>query len=431
MDSIFRGEPIYKEDFINKISELKEITASDLLLEPLKPEIVIEAVHTLANEINQEEIVLLLAMQGIPKWASKEFVKVTVESLNKDTLSRKIFIELGENPFVWKRVNDGIEEKEQPLGVIVHIGAGNTLGLSAFSVIEGLLSGNINILKLPENERGISARILIRLVEIEPLLKPYIYVLDVSSKNKQVINQLIQVANGVVVWGSDVAISGIRQLAPPSLPIIEWGQKLSFAYFTKQENDENDLQGLARDICLTDQLYCSSPQCVFYETSNPKELDDFTNRLARYLEAAVCEFPSNERSVDVQAQITLTHELIRMEAILKEKKLITDEQKQYSVMVDYHPELKPSPLYRNIWAMPIKREELFRMLRAHRGYLQTVGLSCNKEDLEELSKIFYAAGINRITPCGSMSNHYVGEAHDGSYPLRRYVRKVNRRSIEI
>lgn len=428
MDNIFRGEPILKEDFINKLCNLKQIIEKDLLLEPLIPEIVIEAAHILASEIDKEEVIQNLITLGLPKWVSEEYVNVTINSLNKNELLKKLKAELGENPFEWTQVSTDIEEKLYPLGVLMHIGAGNALGLSAFSVIEGLLSGNINILKLPENEAGLSVKILLRLIEIEPRLKPYIYVLDVSSKNQEVISKLIEISNAVTVWGSDEAIKAIRHLAPPSLPIIEWGHRLSFAYFTENSAIETDLKGLALDICLTDQLYCSSPQCVFYETNNPKNLDNFAYKLAEHIEHTSAQYPSLVRPIDVQAQITLTQELIKLEEILGEKRLITNEKKHYGVMIDYNAELKSSPLFRNIWVMPIKRENLLNLLRVHKGHLQTVGLSCNEAEFGELSNILYAAGVNRIMPCGYMSVNYSGEPHDGVFALRRYVRTVNRRS---
>lgn len=427
MDNIFRGESISKDDFINKLCELRQGIEADLLLKPLMSDVVIEAAHRLSKEINQQEVVEQLVALGVPKWASEEYVRVTIDSLDRNALLKKLHTELGENPFVWKIVDEGIEERNYPLGVIMHIGAGNALGLSAFSVIEGLLTGNINILKLPENEAGLSSKLLIRLIQIEPRLKPYIYVLDVSSKNSEIISQLIEVANAVVVWGSDETIRAIRQLAPPSLPIIEWGHRLSFAYFTKSENDEKDLQGLARDICLTDQLYCSSPQCVFYETDNREELNKFAYRLSKHIEHVAVQCPAAVRPLEVQAQITLTHERVKMEEILEEKKLIADAKKQYGIMIDYNAELKASPLFRNIWVMPINREKLLGMLRTHKGYLQTVGLSCKNEELDELSNIFYKAGICRVTTCGYMSVNYTGEPHDGIYALGRYVRRVNRR----
>lgn len=430
MDNIYRGEPVLKEDFISRISELEQRIREDLLLEPLLPQVVIEAAHTLAEEINQQAVAAELVAMEVPKWAAEEYVRVTVESLHREELIKKVRTELGEAPFVWKQAVYGIEEKKQPLGAIMHIGAGNTLGLSAFSVIEGLLTGNINILKLPENEGGLSSRLLMRLVQIEPRLKPYVYVIDVSSKDTEVISQLIMVANAVVVWGSDEAIGAIRQLAPPSLPVIEWGHRLSFAYFTAGEDDEVALHGLARDICLTDQLYCSSPQCVFYETDNTEELDAFAYKLAKHVETVSGQYPPAARSINIQGQITWVHELVRMDEILREKKLITDEKKQYGVMIDYNAKLKASPLFRNIWVMPVKREELLGLLRANKGYLQTVGLCCSDKDIDALSAIFYAAGVNRIIACGNMSTNYTGEPHDGSYALGRYIRTVNRRYLK-
>jgi len=159
MDNIYRGEPISKNDFIDRISKVKKKIEEDLLLPQLMPEIVIEAAHILAREIDQKEIVHQLVTQGIQKWATEEYVSVTVKSMDKKELYKKLHAELGEEPFGWKEVGDGVEEKNHPLGVLLHIGAGNALGLSAFSVIEGLITGNINILKLPEKEGGISSRI--------------------------------------------------------------------------------------------------------------------------------------------------------------------------------------------------------------------------------------------------------------------------------
>ncbi|TCT12882.1 acyl-CoA reductase LuxC [Natranaerovirga pectinivora] len=425
--NIYRGELISKKGFINKLEEIEGQFKKDLINNPITPEIVIEAAHKLANEINKEEIIDELIELGLPRWSSEAFVNASIKTLNKKELNKKVEVELGEKSFHWTVVNDDTEEKNYPLGILVHIGAANVLGLSAFSVLEGLLTKNINILKLPEQESGLSVKLLLKLIEIEPRLKPFIYVLDVSSKEKEVISKLIKVADAVVVWGSDDAISGIRLLAPPNLPIIEWGHRLSFAYFTNHDNNEEDLEGLAKDICLTDQLYCSSPQCILYEGKDKNQLIQFGKRLSKHIERISSKHPNHNIPIQGQGQITWLQELVKMEEILNQKQLITNEEKSYSIMIDYKAELKSSPLYRNIWLMPVKRENLFEILRAKKGYLQTVGLSCSETEFEELSKIFYSAGVNRITTCGNMSNSYSGEPHDGSYTLNRYVRKVNKK----
>ena len=263
--------------------------------------------------------------------------------------------------------------------------------------------------------------------EVLSIKREEIEVHATSSGNKEVIEKLIEICNAVVVWGSDIAIKGLRQLVPPSMPLIEWGHRLSFAYFTRSGNLKKALEGLARDTCLTDQLYCTAPQCVFYEASSREELDSFAYSLSKHLEQACLQYPSTERPFEVQAQITWSHELVQTEEILGEKKLITDKDRHFGVMMDYKPGLRSSPLFRNVWVMPIERQGLFEILSAHKGYLQTVGISCKGEELDELSDILYSAGVVRVTSCGYMSESYVGEPHDGIYSLTRYVRRVSRR----
>jgi len=428
MDSMYRGNLLTKDEFILKLPELRKTIETDLMNKPLKQDVIINALSKLANSINQEELIQTLTLLGLPKWSIEEYLKVSINSLKKEELENKLLRELGVNPFKWQSVNNQIEEKKQPLGVVMHIGAGNALGLAAFSVMEGLLTGNINILKLPEYEGGVSLIILAKLIEIEPKLKPYIYVINVSSKNELIINELIKLVDALVVWGGDDAIQALRQLTPPTIKIIEWGHRLSFSYFTKSKNEDKDLIELAKDIVLTDQLYCSSPQCVFYETDNFSELDDFAQRLSKEISNVSLLYPSSIRPMEVESQITWIHELIKMEEILNEKKLFTNKARDHSVMVDYVPKLKTSPLFRNIWVMPIKRNEIINLLRDEKGHLQTVGLSCEKEELNELSDIFYSSGVNRVMACGLMSSNYSGEPHDGEYALLRYVRIVNRRS---
>ena len=428
MDSMYRGNLLTKDEFILKLPGLKQVIENDLTNESLDQEIIINAFSKLATSINQEKLMKTLIALGLPKWSIEDYLKVSITSLRKEELIQKLQRELGANPFEWKKVSEQIEEKKQPLGVVMHIGAGNALGLAAFSVMEGLLTGNINILKLPEYEGGVSLEILTKLIEIEPKLKPYIYVVNVSSQNEEIIAELIKLVDALVVWGGDSAIQALRQLTPPTIPIIEWGHRLSFSYFTKNKNEDKDLNGLAKDIVLTDQLYCSSPQCVFYETSDHDELDNFAKRLSKEIDKVSKEYPSSIRPMEVESQITWTHELIKMEEILKEKKLYTNKLRTHSVMVDYSPKLITSPLFRNIWAMPIKREEIIKLLRREKGHLQTVGLSCDELDYEELSSIFYSAGVNRIMALGLMSSNYSGEPHDGEYALLRYVRIVNRRT---
>ena len=60
-----------------------------------------------------------------------------------------------------------------------------------------------------------------------------------------------------------------------------------------------------------------------------------------------------------------------------------------------------------------------------KGRLQTAGLVCAPEKRQALTSLLARAGLTQITRAGNMSASFPGEAHDGEYPLRRYLRVVD------
>lgn len=115
---------------------------------------------------------------------------------------------------------------------------------------------------------------------------------------------------------------------------------MSFAYFTAHDESEKDITGLANEICISDQQYCNSPQCVFYETEDKQALEDFGEALLQALIVANEQYPPKELDLREQAEITWTRQLVKMEAILGEKKLFIDESQEVSIMMAYKPMLK-------------------------------------------------------------------------------------------
>ena len=120
----------------------------------------------------------------------------------------------------------------EPLGVLLHIASGNSAGLPAYSVLEGLLAGNINIL-VALRGRGPVPLYFEKLTEYEPRLKEYIYILDTPSGDKRVMEMLMRLAGGIAVWGSDETVRAVRESAPVNVKIIEWGHRLSFCLYCR------------------------------------------------------------------------------------------------------------------------------------------------------------------------------------------------------
>lgn len=386
-------------------------------------EAVIEACGSLAERIQNgkyKAILEPLLARGI---FTRQQLEEAIAFFDKENLRYKYQTELG---YMKEQVNDltnlsGIRIKRsyEPLGILFHIAAGNAEGLPFYSVIEGLLAGNINILKLPSVDDGLSILLLHELIQIQPELAAYICVLDISSTNLAVMKRLAELADGIVVWGSDEAIQAVRNLASPETQIISWGHKLSFAYVTKEAKEE-ELRALARHICETRQLLCSSCQGIFVDSEDAVAVLEFGERFLAILEQENRNYPEESVGIRGKSAISLYNE--ELEEQVTGKRVLRG--RGVSVIVAMDQELELSYMFKNCWVKPLPRTEIIGALKRKKGHLQTVGLICREEERMELAELFIKAGVVRVNLAGDMSRTISGEAHDGEYPLRRYSKVI-------
>ncbi len=343
-----------------------------------------------------------------------------ISYFDRDNLQRKYDVELG---VLQKEADE--RKRLEPLGILFHIAAGNAEGLPFYSVLEGMLAGNVNILKLPSADDGLSVRLLYEIVAEEPILAPYVCVLDVPSTNLAVMKRLGDMADGIVVWGGDEAIRAVRTMADPATQIISWGHKLSFAYATADMFDgapEHDvrLYALAKHICETRQLLCSSCQGIFVDTEDEAVVLAAGEKFLKILEEVNQQFPEETIGIRGKVSIALYNEQLEMKNTGR-KPL---RGKGVSVTVDQEQQLTLSQLFKNCWIKPLPRKNIIRALKEKRGYLQTVGLLADEKERKELIELLVKAGVTRIAGSSDMSVMTPGVAHDGEYPLRRYCRIV-------
>ncbi len=323
-----------------------------------------------------------------------------------------------------------------PLGTLFHIAAGNVDGLPVYSVLEGLLVGNVNVLKLPQTDNGLSVEILRELLAIEPKLAPYIYVFDTPSEDIAAMRRMADLSDGIVVWASDAAVRAVRQMAKPGTRLIEWGHKLGFAYLSGYEDKERELAALAEHIIDTGGLLCSSCQTIFLDTEEMEEAYAFCEEFLPYLQAAADSRPqSGSNALGTRAEISLRRYSDTVDAVLAGSaesggNAALDARKVFyghgcSLTAAEDSELELSYMFGNCLVKRLPRGRIFAQLRRSKGYLQSVGLICDSGSREELTELFAACGLVRIMRAGHQSESFVGEAHDGEYALQRYVRIVN------
>ena len=279
---LIHGELLPSEKSGDVLASLPALLASTLTQPPPDILMVVDALDRFAARILSGAYA-----EQLKKWVNAglltfEQIQEAAHLLKRDSLLYKLETELGPS-FVCgdayvPNQEGGFRTERLPLGVLFHIAAGNAEALPAYSAAEGLLAGNINLLKLPHADDGLSIALLKELTMLEPRLAPYIYVFDPPSSDLPAMKAMASLADAVVIWGGDEAVKAVRRLAPPGVRIIEWGHRISFAYVTSWASNE-ELAGLASHIFRTNQLFCSSCQGIFYDSGAVEEAEAFAGLL--------------------------------------------------------------------------------------------------------------------------------------------------------
>ena len=393
---IFAGGKILPDTELNPVLGcLEEETAQTLSGPPLETETVLNALDALGRELDSGALDPLIA-QYAPPGAREELERVRPQ-ISRAALERRLALELGglagPRPFGRSEV--------RPLGVLLHIAPGNMAGLPAFTAVEGLLTGNINLVKLPHGDKGLTLAVFQKLTQLEPRLAPWLYAFDLSSQYSGTIKALAALADGIVTWGGDGAISAMRKLAPPGCKLIEWGHRLSFAYLSGWEGME--LLPLAEHIVRAGGLLCSSCQVIYLDTGHLSVAERFCKQFLPVLEKAAA---SHYKTPGQAAQAALYARETALEQTVDRTGSgdLNFPGQSCSLTLRRDMDLELSHLHGNVLVKRLPRQELIPVLRRRRGRLQTAGLICPDSEREALAALLARAGVNRITAPGHMSD---------------------------
>jgi len=424
------GEIISEEQCQRVLDNIDHLILETLGKPPLAIELVIEACDTMVTNIANLELTKQLPALGINPVLAGMYIQQVEQMFSAQAIRDRFAAELGADyaspkELVYAYSKATARQLYAPLGVLFHITAGNMDVLPFVSLLEGLLCGNINIVKLPKEEQGITVSLLAELMRIQPALKEYVYVFDYSSKDVFAMKRLADVSDAIVVWGGDEAIRSVRALANPNTRIIEWGHKVSFAYATKAGTSRENLRKLALNICLTNQLFCSSCQGVFLDTDCMEEVYAFCQEFLPILEEVSRDNPSAaDEGAKLFTRARVTLELYHKEIEARDTEVKIFRGESCSITANPDERLETSIMHRNIWVKPLKREKILA-LRRYKNYLQTAALLCGEVEHENLAEQLVRAGVVKVSDGFEMSNYAANEAHDGVFALPRYTRVVS------
>ncbi|MGW5342302.1 acyl-CoA reductase [Streptomyces sp. NPDC004050] len=403
---------------------------------PLETETVLAACDALAGALlDPEHPVHARLAAHLPEGEDPALLAELGHHLGRRELTRKLRRELGGSaPGRLNRPDprEAVYEAWAPVGMVAHIAPGNAATVAPLSIVEGLLAGNVNVLKTSSADSLFPQALMAELAALDPsgALAARIVVLRFGSSRQEWLRLMCAPADAVAVWGGEAAVAGVAAHVPVGCRLVEWGHRISFAYLTGDAwSDGDTLDALAGDVCRHEQQACSSPQVVYLDTGDEAEVFAFAERFAGVLAARSAACPpagaaGGDRDPAEEAELTTTELVARLEEHLGLTRVFAADDGSWRVMADTRSPLTASPLHRSVWVKPLPRERMIATLRPMRRYLQTAGIAGSRTDVAELTRTALAAGVTRITPVGTMLDSYTGEPHDGVYALQRYSRRV-------
>ncbi|MFK0292440.1 acyl-CoA reductase [Streptomyces sp. NPDC090442] len=447
----WQGSFIDEAEAAERLAELPTLVEG-VLAEPLSTETVLLACDTVSQALREPDGDLharLMAHQtdtadGPDRAEAAATLAELADALARPALERKLRRELG-GPRPERLTRPDARETRYeawaPVGLLVHIAPGNAAGVAPLSVVEGLLTGNVNVLKTSSTDTPLAQHLLAEVAAADPTgaVGRRVIALRFSSRRQDLMRLLCAPADAVAVWGGEDAVAGVAALVPPGCRLVEWGHKISFGYLTRDAwTDRAALIALATDVCRLEQQACSSPQVIYLDTDpdadSSAQLFAAAEEFAAVLDEVSAKFPAPSSGCGAaddgadpaeQAELTTTELVARAEQHLGLTRVLTADDGSWRVFADTRPALTASPLHRTVWVKPLPRRDIVATLRPMRRYLQTAGVGGHRADIAQLSRTLITAGVDRVTPLGAMLDGYHGEPHDGVYALQRYSRRVS------
>ena len=167
-------------------------------------------------------------------------------------------------------------------GLAFHIAPSNVPVNYAYSLVTGLLMGNVNIVRVPSKDfpqvRLINRAINKCLVKHERVRQ---YVCLIRYERSSKLNDLLSsIADIRIVWGGDATIAELRKSPlKPRASEITFADRYSLAVidsdkYLELENKDRIAEDFYNDTYLTDQNACTSPRMVIWMGEQKKKAKD-------------------------------------------------------------------------------------------------------------------------------------------------------------
>ncbi|MGN1212304.1 MAG: acyl-CoA reductase, partial [Candidatus Cryptobacteroides sp.] len=323
--------------------------------------------------------------------------------------------------------------KAEPSGIISHVSAGNVFVGAVDTLVQGLVTKNVNILKMSSADPVfpmIFAEVLQK-ADYKGILSKAFALVPFKGGDKEVEAVVKKESDTLVVYGGEETVKAYREGTGFHTKIIEYGPKYSLSIISASELNDSNINtvamDLARDFTMWEQSACSSPHAVFVDSAEKAE--KFAHALAEGLAHWAKKIPHSKIPLNEAVEILRTRELARVDKALGEAELIIPsiDNQDWTVILQRKCIFKVSPHHRTAYVIVSDGHftATIDALRSYGKFIQSVSLLMPVKEKLAMSDALSGIGADRITDIGMMARRKHGTPHDGTRGTGDMVRWVS------
>ena len=366
----------------------------------------------------------------------EEGLHTIADILTQEHLMARLNADLGDmaylDEFTYNTAFRGMV-KAEPSGVVSHVSAGNVFVGAVDTLVQGLVTKNVNILKMSSADPifpMIFAGIL-KEQDYRGILARSFALVPFRGGDKEVEAVVKERSDVLIVYGGEETVKAYREGTGFHTRIIEYGPKYSLAIIDasmlEADNMQHTADALARDFTMWEQSACSSPHAVFVD--HPEKARLFAHALAQGLAQWARKIPHGTIPDNEAVEILRTRELARVDEALGEAELIIPavDNQDWTVILQHNCTFKVSPHHRTAYVIvsPDHFTATLDALRDYGKFIQSIALLMPTAAKLRMSDRLAAIGADRITDMGMMARRKHGTPHDGTRGTSEMVRWVS------
>ncbi len=361
---------------------------------------------------------------GFSKQETEKTLSLLPTILKKENLEKRIKAEFTKievlDQFV-KMPNGSFKTRAIPKGVILHVTAGNVFLSSIDSLVMGLMTKNLSIIKVSSQNKYFPIYFARKLKEFdkEGILSDKFAILHWKGGEEKAETFIKNKVNAIIAWGGEEMISSYQKNIPPHVKFLDFGPKISIQLMTKDGLKDKDLDivsaKIVDDIIPWDQSACASPQNLYLQEGiEEKEL------LLKINNAFLNSPPRGQINEDEATEI-LKEKYRALYSELMEDGFLSSGP-EHLIHLESNKILKTSPLHRSLIIKRFKDEfELSEILTPFSYYLQSCSYLLSDDEKTSYLNELCQTGLKRFSPLGTITWGMEGAPHDGRFVLRELV----------